>query len=292
MNKYLLIGIIVSIVVILAIVIYAMKGTTQVSSPTPVLIPAQKTVLAESSTTTPIPVIPQKNMVGAKIGYLASGNDVSIVNNISQEDCSTECNKNILCNAWTYNKNDKSCFLKGERVPKQVFGGEPWVSNYMEDIKKDPSKDFVAESVGYLGNGNDIRTYNNISKDDCKLYCGGFDSCQGWSYNNTDKSCFLKDKNVVKKVFGGEPWVSSFLEDIKKEPTKKMSPVKTGYLAGGNDVKNYQGISDADCRLYCGGNDSCFGWTYNKNDKSCFLKNDKSPKSVFGGEPWISSYHD
>lgn len=41
----------------------------------------------------------------------------------------------------------------------------------------------------------------------------------------------------------------------------------------GNDINNINNVSSDDCKLLCDSNNDCYGFTYNKNNGSCFLKN-------------------
>jgi hypothetical protein len=63
---------------------------------------------------------------------------------------------------------------------------------------------------GYLVGTNDIRNYSNTTPENCQMTCKLEPECHGWTYNNDSKKCWLKNKDIPRKIHGGKPWISGY----------------------------------------------------------------------------------
>jgi hypothetical protein len=118
--------------------------------------------------------------------------------------CASTCHNHSQCYGWTFNDKTKECSFNN--------GINTSVTGKQEDCTSGiylPSK--YIKSIGYLASGNDISnspsTLNN-----CELECIKDRNCHGWSYNNSSKQCFLKNKNVNPTIFPSSDgnWASGY----------------------------------------------------------------------------------
>ncbi|ATZ80619.1 Pan domain containing protein [Bodo saltans virus] len=138
--------------------------------------------------------------------------------NSNLNGCSSACDQNQQCYGWTFDNNTKKCTLKNSLNKNVVVGQE---SNFTSGLYN-PSK--IIKSVGYLAAGNDLLVSNSFGNPTspissptmrfCENACMTNSQCNGWSYNNSTKQCFLKNNNVHKQFFGNDSdnliWSSAY----------------------------------------------------------------------------------
>lgn len=124
------------------------------------------------------------------------GNDYSMVENSSFEDCARKCSDQSECNAFTYNQLHNACFLKLSANRATTF-----YALAITGVKLSPS---VQPTAGASGGasfvmlsqtdlpGNDYSQPKDLSMEECRSSCGADDGCHAFTYNLARGECFLK----------------------------------------------------------------------------------------------------
>ncbi len=119
-----------------------------------------------------------------------AGTELSREKGIGQDACAAKCEGNDACEAFTYDKWNKWCFLKssvdGLRMePKAVSGVRPW---YSEPRRSEASVDMVR----YRGKrfpGTGYETHRATSMEACEQICQGDGHCMGFTFHAEQNRC-------------------------------------------------------------------------------------------------------
>lgn len=120
-------------------------------------------------------------------GYDAFGNDIRRYNRVSLETCEARCRSRSDCDAYTYNKRHRVCFLKsGARfvIPNATaFTGSRAASVRRRSMQAYDNFDFA---------GGDYRSIYGRNMIECYNECESSSQCAGFAYVYKNKSCWLK----------------------------------------------------------------------------------------------------
>jgi hypothetical protein len=119
-----------------------------------------------------------------------TGDELSRERGLDQDACAAKCEGDAACEAYTYDKWNKWCFLKssvaGLRMePKAVSGLKPWYS-------EPPRSGRAVEMVRYRGKrfpGSGYETHRASSFENCEQICRGDGHCMGFTYYSADSRC-------------------------------------------------------------------------------------------------------
>jgi len=128
------------------------------------------------------------------------GFDYATLQNVSQAQCTQACSDDAQCNAVTYNKKERFCFLKNDaKILVQNTDAFAMVV--------DPRSSQVSFSTFTIGSGKDVPggDYKRLRSDfiGCYLQCEVDNLCRAFSYVRKKRECWLKDRvGVVSSKAG------------------------------------------------------------------------------------------
>lgn len=143
----------------------------------------------------------------------------------------------------------------------------------------------------YDSEGNNISGYDpltNLSVGDCKLKCNSLSECYGFSYDTTDKSCYLKNSNTYPKslktpsqtnnLFIRKPVIKNNYENSYEEYLK--------YNINGGNIGEIPipNSNPSSCETSCNNNSLCAGYVYDNSNNNCYLKNYIDKDSISNSE--------
>ena len=108
--------------------------------------------------------------------------------------CAQECANDRRCQAFDYDKNSRTCYLK-DRIP---YPRQNWsiVSGVKErhDYGGDNSIDGFRLDRGLARNGSDYIKFGARNLRQCARACEEDYHCQAFDFNRNDRICYLKDR--------------------------------------------------------------------------------------------------
>lgn len=132
-------------------------------------------------------------------GHDAIGFDYKTLRSISLDQCQKICVEDKSCNAATYNKKERFCFLKNDAA---LIVGNADAVTYIEE--KITSRVIISTFVMASGRdmvGGDYRAVRNTNFIGCYLECEADRQCRAFAYVRKQKQCWLKNRlgNVTRK---------------------------------------------------------------------------------------------
>jgi hypothetical protein len=142
------------------------------------------------------------------------GNDYDSFRSRSLDDCKQECRRDSRCQAYTFIRSSRECFLKN-RINSARDNGDA-VTGY-----KSTGSDGgysggggglarLTEEYGVDRKGNDYDSFRVRNLSECKQDCRDDSRCQAYTYIQTTRECFLKDR--VNSPKGNRDAVTGYKE--------------------------------------------------------------------------------
>jgi peptidyl-prolyl cis-trans isomerase C len=151
-----------------------------------------------AASSTPIPSVPTRKLEGEFGTYSNSdiyGNDLRTLKNIEQKACSAACQASPQCQAYSYDRWNRWCFLKSA-VGELAF--EPGSISGVKKALPEPALSTAAVRIdrrlakGYSGSHK--RTTAVASIEQCEETCKSDKSCVGYTYAKSAKICKAFDQ--------------------------------------------------------------------------------------------------
>lgn len=134
---------------------------------------------------------------------------------------------------------------------------------------------------------NNISGYDpllSVSVGDCKLKCNSISECYGFSYDNVNKSCYLKNSNMYPKsaltpnsdynLYVRKPVIKN---NYKNSYNSYIKYDINGGDMNGNPIPN---SSNSSCETACNNNSLCAGYVFNNETSECYLKNNIDKNNI------------
>ncbi|KAI8895946.1 hypothetical protein BC833DRAFT_129384 [Globomyces pollinis-pini] len=205
------------------------------------------------------------------------GNDNALISTKTLQECQQKCNADSICNAWAF--FGSNCYLKTKPSPsRSTF--EARVGGIACGMVK-PKILWRSSPEGDWGEycdwpGDDLKTINSNSPQDCQKQCFGDDGCNSWAL--VGSTCYFKKKsNPVREKFS----IRSSLQYcgmVKSKILWNASPEGDwGEYCDwpGDDYKTTNSNSPQDCQRQCFGDGNCNSWALVGN--TCYFKIKSSP---------------
>ncbi len=133
-----------------------------------------------------------------------SGGDYTNFYTNNLEQCAQSCTRDARCQAFDFNINDNSCWLK-DRTPLArpsdhvVSGTRKWTNS-------GPGNGGVVGGIrlerGKAHPGGDYTNYFANNPGQCAQSCANDPRCRAFDYNTSNKTCWLKDRvNMAQNVW-------------------------------------------------------------------------------------------
>lgn len=159
--------------------------------------------------------------------------------------------------------------------------------------------------------GNDINNKTGISVDECKTSCNDLNDCAGFSYNKSERKCYLKNSGMYpnsaltksdaydtytrSKSYGQAAYeiqdttsnknakygdIAYITRDgeLKQYPDEMLIYDNNytkidNYTTINNDLKHVFGSTVEECKDLCNSQKNCDGFVYKKSKRACYTKN-------------------
>jgi hypothetical protein len=127
-------------------------------------------------------------------GYDYRGGDYRSFRTSGVSRCKDECRQDSRCEAYTFNLETDTCYLKDRAgnyqrnrdtvtgIKSDTGGGRPW------------SGDRLTEEDGYDYRGGDYDSFEASGVSACQAACRRDDRCVAYTYNRRSDKCYLKDR--------------------------------------------------------------------------------------------------
>ena len=206
--------------------------------------------------------------------------------------CVKLCAAENTCQSFNYAKDTRECRLK-TTIPRARFN-ENVISGYKPQVKRQESptgSSSVNEVAGLRLEqntkriGGDYRNFTARNVRECAQACASDQRCQSFNYGKKQRDCWLKDSlpagTYNEKVLSGYKATAKWGTDPvlpARFQVAGLSVENNTRRYGGNYAK-FTARNVEDCARSCAKDGSCKSFNYNKQQRSCFLKN-SIPDSV------------
>ncbi|HEX2644869.1 MAG TPA: PAN/Apple domain-containing protein [Thermoanaerobaculia bacterium] len=138
------------------------------------------------------------------------GNDYDSFRSRSLDDCKQECRRDSRCQAYTFIRSSRECYLKN-RI-NSARDNYDAVTGYKSDSDYGSGGGLarLTEEYGVDRKGNDYDSFRVRNLTECKQECRDASRCQAYTYIQTTRECFLKDR--VNSAQGNRDAVTGYKE--------------------------------------------------------------------------------
>jgi hypothetical protein len=123
------------------------------------------------------------------------GEDLSKMTNVTMGDCAAACTRNSQCQAYSFDKWNRFCFLKS-RVSSLKLDPRS-VTGVRVDLPAAPLADDPVAMSRYRGKifpGSGYRTLSQTQFEACESACKDDNTCVAFTFYKEDRSCRLFDR--------------------------------------------------------------------------------------------------
>ncbi|HEX2224398.1 MAG TPA: PAN/Apple domain-containing protein, partial [Thermoanaerobaculia bacterium] len=186
------------------------------------------------------------------------------------EDCQRECRQDGRCQAYTFIRSSRECFLKS-RVNNPQRNGDA-VTGYKTDrpFPGDGGGGWgggrLTEETGQDRRGNDYDSFRVRDLNDCQRECRQSDRCRAYTFIRSSRECFLKDR--VNSAQRNGDAVTGYKTD---SPGGRLTE-EVGLDRKGNDYSDFRVRDLEDCQRECRQDGRCQAYTYIRGSRQCYLK--------------------
>ncbi len=124
-----------------------------------------------------------------------SGGDYTSFNSKNVNHCARECANDSRCQAFDYNRNDRTCWLK-DRIPPARHNRDI-VSGVKERYNSGDDNYNVAGfrlDRGMARSGSDYARFSTKNVTQCARSCTNDFRCRAFDFNSNNRICYLKDR--------------------------------------------------------------------------------------------------
>eukprot|EP00397_Hematodinium_sp_SG-2012_P048805 GEMP01056067.1.p1 GENE.GEMP01056067.1~~GEMP01056067.1.p1 ORF type:complete len:314 (-),score=47.92 GEMP01056067.1:515-1456(-) len=175
--------------------------------------------------------------------------------------------KDIRHNCTHFERFPNFCSTQGE-----IRGDDGASANDACCVCGGGSKACLQYATRYFG--DDLHDVQTNSWGECAIECAQLGDCWFWTWAKDKKTCYLKNANSgkadfhVNRISGSKSCAPSAGDCLQHE---------TRYF--GNDIRDVQVNSWAECTFECAQLDGCEFWTWAKDQNTCYLKDANSGNS-------------
>lgn len=206
-------------------------------------------------------------------GINRKGSDYNHFSTSEHAACRSACERDRRCRAYTFNSVESLCYLKdsvpGTSRDSRTVSGVKEGGGYPGDGSGGGWGD-LSEEAGVNRKGSDYSRFETSEVRECRRACARDRRCQAYTYNVSDRLCYLKDR---------VPGAS--------RDSRTVSGVKSGggSNGGGGRLSEERGVDfkggdyakrDArgldDCKDQCRRDNRCTAYTYALRSGTCYLK--------------------
>lgn len=199
------------------------------------------------------------------------GNDYTSFRARDLEDCQRSCRQEDRCQAYTFIRSSRECFLKDRVNNPQRNGGA--VTGYKTD-RPFPDGDGgrgLTEEAGQDRRGSDYDSFRVRDLSDCQRECRQDDRCRAYTFIRSSRECFLKDR-VNSAQRNGDAVTGYKTDDSYSGGGGWRLTEEVGLDRKGNDYTSFRVRDLADCKRECRQDDRCQAYTFISGSRECFLK--------------------
>jgi len=214
-------------------------------------------------------------------GYEAARNDTDVagrllgeVHALSPSECCGACEEVAECQGFTYYERTQACYLKAD-----VAGTYPNPGR-VSRVRPQPMPTcpgFEAPQAGQDLAGELLAEVHVPRVEACCSACAAADGCEGYSYLDEYRTCYLKAH--VGGVYNKTGCVAHMRSRQASRPQDDQAASCRGYggLLAGADVSgrllaSVHGASSAQCCLECSRTAGCEGFAFLAEHHRCYLK--------------------
>ncbi|KAF0692869.1 Aste57867_16115 [Aphanomyces stellatus] len=205
------------------------------------------------------------------------GSDISTTTRPTPDNCCTDCQKTLLCKAYTWANG--VCYLKSKQgKPSRLLGA-------LSGVVSTKSMCSAAKDIDYFG--SDIAETAQNEASDCCEDCQATAGCKAYTWANG--VCYLKSKQGKASLLLGA--VSGVVSDALgpvPQPSPTPAPTMTGTCSpledvdfGGNDITTTYQDDATQCCADCQATKGCKVYTW--VDGACYLKFKRGDSSPLPG---------
>ncbi|OQS05690.1 carbohydrate-binding protein, partial [Thraustotheca clavata] len=194
------------------------------------------------------------------------GNDIKSTQQSTPGACCNDCNATPGCRLYVWNNG--ICWLK-----KAASGRTSSPGSYSAFAEPNPVCSNFQPNVDYYG--NDIKSTQRPSYNDCCADCMATPGCKLYVWNNANGgTCWLKNAKGAQSSQPGA-YAASY-----GTPPQGCTNYQQNVDYYGNDIKSTQRASPNDCCSDCSATPGCKLYVWNNaNGGTCWLKNAQGPAS-------------
>ena len=123
------------------------------------------------------------------------------LHNMTWANCSEACSANKSCQAFTFNRKSRTCFLKENADLAVLYA--PATSGYKDELTQGikQSSFNILQRTDVVG--GDFRNLGNSSMENCLRICDADSACRAFSFTPKNRMCWLKSAaNAISKRKG------------------------------------------------------------------------------------------
>jgi hypothetical protein len=204
----------------------------------------------------------------------------------------TDSNQKMV---WTSNTNSTGLSLDEFKATNSKYG-----RNYLLAGEVLKTGEFIGSPSGncylMMVGGSADCTQNGLQLKYNTLNCTMTTPTSGVGNDDTSNGLYSIKTNNISNL--GKVGYIDENKMMHEYPSNMLSPDTTyqlidNYDSPGNEISSLSNTTSDKCQQTCNANDSCSGYVYNKNDKSCSIKNSQmfpSPQSLRTPNPNMEMY--
>jgi hypothetical protein len=215
------------------------------------------------------------------------------------DKCKKACRRDNQCKAFSYDQDERRCWLKDGRPRKRNANGmvsavrnrnQGGGGNNAGDRDQSHLPGQVAGVTierNSVRQGGDYRNMKARNAQDCARRCSNNHRCRAFSYDTRDQGCFLKDRvpkrsnyswtvSGVKQRGGGGGGGNGGGQGNLPNEVAGVS-IERHSVRQGSDYRSQAGPRAVDCAYLCSQEFRCHAFSYDTRSKMCYLK-DRVPK--------------
>lgn len=206
-------------------------------------------------------------------GQDRKGNDYTSFRARDLTDCKRECREDSRCQAYTFLRSSRECFLK-TRVNNPQRSNDA-VTGYKTD-RPYPDGDGggrrLTEETGQDRRGDDYDSFRVRDLSDCQRECRQDDRCRAYTYIRSSRECFVKSR--VNSAQRNGDAVTGYKTDGFESGGGAGGRLteEAGLDRKGNDYTSFRVRDLSDCQRECRQDDRCQAYTFISGNRECFLK--------------------
>ncbi|CAF1361570.1 unnamed protein product [Adineta ricciae] len=200
------------------------------------------------------------------------GEDISGSYQNSYADCCRQCTQNDKCNAFSWSRLTKACFLKSG-INSGGYSSEDNDSGRRLNIGTNTTgcSGFVKTENWVLYSEDIGATYQN-SYADCCQQCSLNNKCNAFIWGRQSKACYLKSSVGDGGRAGADVDTGVRLTTVTETIDFSTFTKTENWVLYSEDIGATYQNSYANCNQQCSLNNKCNAFIWGRDSKACYLK--------------------